>query len=332
MVIISWMQEIQDFNVLLNTYRAKAQCINYQKCDNYSFYDLQLSPGGKIKEISQILGELALGLKTPFKPHLRLITGHNLIRLEIPLSQAPNLNLFDYFTNSNIPNYKLPVLLGKTTDNQRVWMDLVQNPHLLVSGTTNSGKSSLLHNIIANLYNYSHVNLVLIDPKQIEFFKYEKLKNTNISYSYQDSLYQLDLLNELMDQRYSLIREGIDNFPYVVVIIDEFADLIMQDEENTLYKSILRLAQRSRAAKIHLILATQRPSIDIISGAIKANFPARIACKVASAIDSKVILDTSGAESLRGNGDALIKDNYRHLERFQIAYTSPTEVCTYFGN
>jgi S-DNA-T family DNA segregation ATPase FtsK/SpoIIIE len=118
----------------------------------------------------------------------------------------------------------------------------------------------------------------------------------------------------------------------MVVIIDEFADLIMQDKEDQFYVALCRLAQKCRAARIHIILATQRPSVNIINGSIKANFPARIACKVASHVDSKVILDTSGAENLLGKGDALIRDNFRHLERFQVAYTTAQEVCSYFGD
>jgi S-DNA-T family DNA segregation ATPase FtsK/SpoIIIE len=117
----------------------------------------------------------------------------------------------------------------------------------------------------------------------------------------------------------------------IVVIIDEFADLIMQDKANMFHDLLCRLAQKCRAARIHIILATQRPSVNVISGIIKANFPARIACRVASHVDSKVILDASGAENLLGKGDAMVRDNFRQNERFQIAYTTPQEVVKYFG-
>jgi S-DNA-T family DNA segregation ATPase FtsK/SpoIIIE len=115
------------------------------------------------------------------------------------------------------------------------------------------------------------------------------------------------------------------------LIIDEFADLIMQDKDDQFFSKLCRLAQKCRAARISIVLSTQRPSVNIINGAIKANFPARISCRVASHVDSKVVLDTSGAEDLIGRGDALLIDNFRHMERFQVAYTDAVEVCNYFG-
>jgi S-DNA-T family DNA segregation ATPase FtsK/SpoIIIE len=136
-----------------------------------------------------------------------------------------------------------------------------------------------------------------------------------------------------MESRYDLIRVGkpVSEMKHIVVIIDEFADLIMQDKDNEFMTLICRLAQKCRAARIHIILTTQRPSTNIINGTIKANFPARIACRVASHIDSKVVLDATGAENLLGKGDALIRDGFRYLERFQVAYTTAEEVCKYFG-
>jgi S-DNA-T family DNA segregation ATPase FtsK/SpoIIIE len=130
-----------------------------------------------------------------------------------------------------------------------------------------------------------------------------------------------------------MIRNGClaSRLPYLVLIIDEFADLIMQDIGDEFYTKLCRLAQKCRAARISIVLSTQRPSVNIINGSIKANFPARISCRVASQIDSKVIIDAGGAENLLGKGDALIKDNFRYLERFQIAYTTANEVCKYFG-
>jgi S-DNA-T family DNA segregation ATPase FtsK/SpoIIIE len=126
-----------------------------------------------------------------------------------------------------------------------------------------------------------------------------------------------------MNKRYRLMSEGfnVKNFSDTVIIIDEFSDLILQDQNKLFYKNLCTLSQKCRAAKIHIILSTQRPSNQIIDGSIKANFPARISCKVASHIDSKVILDSVGAESLMGGGDAFIKDSFRSMERFQIAYT-----------
>ncbi len=213
-------------------------------------------------------------------------------------------------------------------------MDLAQNPHLLISGTTGSGKSTLMHNIIANLLNYNAVDLYLVDPKQIEFVDYKnKFKKIVVRNTYDEAVELLSNALDTMEYRYCMMRKGLsaDTMTPIVIMIDEFADLIMQDKGETFYTVLCRLAQKCRAAKIHLILATQRPSVNIINGTIKANFPARIACRVASHVDSKVILDASGAENLLGKGDALVRDNDRFLERFQVAYTDAKEVCSVFG-
>jgi S-DNA-T family DNA segregation ATPase FtsK/SpoIIIE len=215
-------------------------------------------------------------------------------------------------------------------------MDLAQNPHMIIAGTTGSGKSALLHNIIANMLNYNDCIMYLVDPKNIEFHEYEErmARNVNVSYTYDETMFVLDSLISTMDERYRLMASGqkATDFPYILLVVDEFADLIMQDRDNQFYTKLCRLAQKCRAARISIILATQRPSVNIINGSIKANFPARIACKVASQADSKVVMDGTGAEHLLGKGDALLRDNFRQLERFQVAYTTATEVCNYFGS
>lgn len=205
-------------------------------------------------------------------------------------------------------------------------MDLSNNPHLLVAGTTGSGKTTLLHNIIVNLIINNGSILHLFDPKRIEFGYYDKLNMSNISvYNNIDEYSAIfETLNDLMETRYRLLSNNLDMaLKPIIIIIDEFGDLVLQNKQVCNY--ITKLVQKSRAAKIYMILATQRPSTKIIDGNIKANVPARIACKTASSIDSKIILDYNGAEKLIGNGDALLKDNTRNLERFQIAYVSPKQ-------
>lgn len=328
------MENIQNFNNILQSFNIKAQCINHQKVDNYFYYDLKLNPAAKVKDIQKYSDEISLALKTPCKPGVKVLHDQGVVRLEFASPRTKSLNLFDYFTNKAIPKGELMCLLGQTLDGKRMWMDLSQNPHMIVSGTTGSGKSTLLHNIIANLINYHDVDLFLVDPKSIEFSSYdEKIKSIQVSYSYDEAMVMLNSALKLMEHRYDLLRSGHDakSLKHVVIIIDEFADLIMQDKDDQFYTVLCRLAQKCRAAKINIILSTQRPSVNIINGTIKANFPARIACRVASHVDSKVVLDASGAENLLGNGDALVRDNFRFLERFQIAYTNPDEICSYFG-
>src|SRR6185436_10217908 len=317
-------QHIHDFNKILRNFNIKATCVNYKAIDNYFFYDLKLSPQTKVRDIQRYNDEISLSLKSPNKSNIKILHQEGIVRLEFAAPRTHVLKLFDYFTNNNVPKGELMCLLGQSLDGNKMWMDLAQNPHMIISGTTGSGKSTLLHNIIANLFNYSKVKLYLVDPKNVEFIEYDKkIKNdVNVSYTYHDALLVLDSLLETMEYRYSLLHSNRkEEFPPIVLIIDEFSDLIMQDVNNEFYEKLCRLAQKCRAAKIHIILSTQRPSLNIINGTIKANFPARIACRVASHVDSKVVLDATGAENLMGKGDALVKDNYRSMERFQIAYT-----------
>lgn len=327
------MDTIDNFNKILNSFNIKATCLNSNQIDNYSYYDLKLLSQGKVNDIKKYLNEFSLLLKTPNKPNMKILHSEGIIRLEFVKDRTDMLKLFDIFSNKNIPKGNIMCLLGQTLNASPLWMDLSQNPHLIISGATGSGKSTLLHNIIANLFNYNNVDLFLVDPKRIEFSLYEYKKNIKVFHTYDETL---DLINgalELMEIRYDFIKRNPNlKLKPIVIMIDEFSDLILQDKEEKFYLSLCKLAQKCRAASIHIVLSTQRPSVNFINGSIKANFPARVACRVASHIDSRVILDATGAEHLLGKGDALIRDNTRFLERFQIAYTTPQEVSQYFLN
>lgn len=325
---------IQDFNNILQAFKIKATCVDALNKDNYFYYDLRLNAGGKVKDIQKYMDEISLALCAPTKPSVKVLHNKGVLRLEFISEQNKELKLFDYFTNHNVPPEGIKCLLGQTVSGNRMWINLSDNPHMIVAGTSGSGKSTLLHNIIANIINYNDVELILIDPKQIEFTYYEgRLNKTKVHFSFEAALNVISNLIDVMEFRYDLLKIGkpLTQIKPIVVIIDEFADLISQDSQHILYNNLCRLTQKCRAAKIHFILSTQRPSVNIINGAIKANFPARIACRVSSHVDSKVILDATGAENLVGKGDALIRDHSRFLERFQIAYTNAEEVCKYFG-
>jgi DNA segregation ATPase FtsK/SpoIIIE, S-DNA-T family len=329
------METIEHFNEILKSFKIKASCINCKDLENYFYYDLRLNPNARVRDIEKFSNEISLALKTAGKPSVKVLYDEGVVRLEFASPNARNLKLLDYFTNSDIPDGEINCLLGQSVDGKKVWMDLAQNPHMIIAGTTGSGKSTLLHNIIANIINYNDVNLYLVDPKQIEFCDYASRlpKRCKVYSSYDETLALLHAALRTMEYRYGLIRNGTSasTIKSSVFIIDEFADLILQDKGDEFYMVLCRLAQKCRAARMHIILATQRPSVNIINGTIKANFPARIACRVASHYDSQVILDAVGAENLLGRGDALIRDNFRNLERFQIAYTNAKEVCALFG-
>ena len=326
------MDTIQQFNQILNSFNIKATCLSTHQVDNYVYYDLKLHPRAKVKEIQKYSDEISLALKKS-KPSVKVLHEQGVVRVEFASPREKPLKLFDLFTNDDVPSGGLVCMLGQTVDGNKVWVDLLDNPHCLVAGTTGSGKSTLLHNVIANVFNYNDADLYLIDPKRIEFTQYEGVRNTQVYTTYDDVIEFLSNMIDIMEARYEKIRTGWDpkNFKPILIIIDEFADLVMQDKGDMFFDRLCRLAQKCRAARMSIMIATQRPSVNIVNGAIKANFPARIACKVASHVDSKVILDTVGAENLLGKGDALLRDNSRNMERFQVAYTDATEVCQIFG-
>jgi S-DNA-T family DNA segregation ATPase FtsK/SpoIIIE len=215
-------------------------------------------------------------------------------------------------------------LLGENLRGDPIWFDIGKTPHLLVAGCTGSGKSSLLHTLITNLLYRHRLWLYLLDPKNTEYHRYADHANVKVLPTYQDALDIMTMLLEYMEDRYAQMRAhgwATKDFDPIVVIVDEFADLIMQDAGLVLMQTICRLAQKCRAANIYLVLATQRPSVDVITGSIKANFPARLCCRVASKIDSRIVLDANGAEKLLGNGDALITAGDYSMERFQVAWS-----------
>lgn len=245
----------------------------------------------------------------------------------------------------------LPIIIGTNSDGDRLVSYLTRMPQLLIAGATGQGKTILIHDIIVTLLfskTPEELQFVLIDPKMVEFGVYHPLKdsylfkingiNEPIISDTDDAKTALESLCEEMDRRYALLNTaGVMNvtqfnersaskLPYIVVIIDEYADLVMTLEKE-IEKPIIRLAQKARTVGIHLILATQRPSTNIITGLIKANFPARIAFKVSYSIDSKVILDTDGAEKLLDRGD-LIYSSENLVERVKAPFVDTPEISS----
>jgi S-DNA-T family DNA segregation ATPase FtsK/SpoIIIE len=324
------MEEIEKLNNIFNAFSIKAKCIDYSAIRNMSLYDIALEPGTKVKTISAFSNELALALKAKSSPMIKILSEQGIVRLEV-LTDKPQKVSF-YNTREVPKGHKIPLYLGSSIDGEEMWIDLANNPHTLIAGCTGSGKSTLLHTIIANCLNIES-SIFVIDTKNIEFQDYAKC-GVSITNSYEQALNTIKILHSEMDRRYNALTNDIsylNSYKPIILIIDEFADLSMQDDSKELFNVLCRLLQKCRAANIYCVLATQRPSTDIVNGAIKANFPARISCKVASSIDSRVILGIGGAESLAGNGDSIV-NNYKYsYQRFQAAYTSSKEVCAYNG-
>lgn len=321
------MDKVQEMNICLQNYIKDVYCNNYFINKNYFYYDFILSGKAKIKNLESVSKEISTYIKAPCFPEISFLVSEGKIRFEYFSPRTDILNFFDLYNKEPEQKSKLSCLLGESKNSDKVYLDIKEAPHVLVSGTTGSGKSSLLHNFVANFLLKDDVEIYLVDPKRCEFFQYEDVNKTSVTYDVDEAIVILKDIVEIMNFRYS----KRNNYHPIVVIIDEFADLIIQDVSNEIMKYICILAQKARAARIHLILSTQRPSIDIVKGVIKANFPTRIACKVATHVDSKVILDKVGAENLYGKGDAILKDPQNNFIRFQIAYTNPEEVISKIG-
>ncbi|MGH3024187.1 MAG: DNA translocase FtsK, partial [Gaiellaceae bacterium] len=276
------------------------------------------------------------------------IPGKQAVGVELP-NTSPNLvTLGDIYDDLPPTSSPLSVWLGKDISGQSVWTDLARMPHILLAGTTGSGKSGCINTVLTSILlraTPDEVRMILIDPKRIELGFYESIPHlltSVVSSPKQASAALINVVAE-MERRYerlSLLRarnlpeanrqlrsRGETPLPYLLVVIDELADLMMVSPQEV-EDAVIRLAQKSRAVGIHLVLATQRPSVDVITGMIKANVPSRIAFAVSSQTDSRVILDTSGAESLLGQGDMLFKPlGTSRLQRVQGAYVSEEEIA-----
>jgi DNA segregation ATPase FtsK/SpoIIIE, S-DNA-T family len=326
-----------------------------------TLYEIVPAPGIRIIKIKNLEDDLAMSLAALGIRIIAPIPGRGTIGIEVP-NQNPELVSMKSILGSKKfmeSNAELPVALGKTISNETYTFDLTKMPHILVAGATGQGKSVGLNVIIMSLVYRKHpaeLKFVFIDPKKVELNLYSILEKhylaklpseeDGIISDVQNVKYTLNSLLKEMDQRYDLlkkvhvrsVKEYNDKFvqrrlnpdkghrflPYIVVIIDEFADLIMTAGKE-IEMPIARIAQKARAVGIHMIIATQRPSTNIITGVIKANFPTRIAFKVVSMIDSRTILDTPGANQLIGKGDMLISSGST-VTRVQCAFIDTPEV------
>ncbi len=326
-----------------------------------TLYEIVPAPGVRISKFRNISDDIALSLSALGIRIIAPIPGRGSIGIEVPNKSRQMVALRDVLNSDKFRKAKmaLPIALGKTIQNETLVVDLAKMPHLLIAGATGQGKSVGINTIIMSLLYKQHpaeVKLVLVDPKKVELSLYSRLENHFLTLmpGQEESIITenkkvINTLNSLvieMDERYKLLKAaGVRNIveynqkfserrlnpndghkflPYIVMIIDEFADLIMTAGKE-IELPIARIAQLARAVGMHLIIATQRPSVKIITGAIKANFPARLAFRVTSLIDSRTILDSSGAEQLVGQGDMLLSQGTDNV-RVQCAFVDTPEV------
>ena len=335
-----------------------------------TLYEIIPAKGVRIAKIKNLEDDIALSLSALGIRIIAPIPGKGTIGIEVPNSKPEVVSMRSVIASKKFQEskFELPIAIGKTITNETFTFDLVKMPHLLVAGATGQGKSVGLNAILTSLLYKKHpaqLKFVLIDPKKVELSIYTKIENhflatlpdadESIITDVQKVVQTLNSLTIEMDARYDLLKKAHarnikeyntkfikrklnpDNghrfLPYIVVVIDEFADLIMTAGKEV-ELPIARIAQLARAIGIHMIIATQRPSTNIITGVIKANFPARIAFKVSSMIDSRTILDTPGANHLIGRGDMLISHN-SELVRVQCAFVDTPEVeniVTFIGD
>lgn len=335
-----------------------------------TLYEIVPAPGVRISRIKNLEDDIALSLAALGIRIIAPIPGKGTIGIEVPnvrksVVSMRTLLASEKFQNSN---FSLPIAIGKKIDNENFIVDLASMPHLLMAGATGQGKSVGLNAILVSLLYKKHpsqLKFVLVDPKKVELSLYRRIEKhflaklpgeeESIITDTKKVVHTLNALCIEMDNRYDLLKEahcrnikeynekftarklnpekGHQYLPFIVLVVDEFADLIMTAGKEV-EMPIARLAQLARAIGIHLIIATQRPSVNIITGTIKANFPARIGFKVSSKIDSRTILDAGGAEQLIGKGDMLVSYN-GEITRLQCAFVDTPEVervCEFIGD
>lgn len=351
-------------NQIINTlrnYDIEIQKISATVGPTVTLYEIVPAAGVRISRIKNLEDDIALSLAALGIRIIAPIPGKGTIGIEVPNVKKTVVSMKTLLSSEKFQHntFALPIAVGKRIDNENFIVDLASMPHLLMAGATGQGKSVGLNAILVSLLYKKHpsqLKLVLVDPKKVELSLYRHIERHFLAKLpgeedaiITDTKKVINTLNALcieMDNRYDLLKEagcrnireynekfvarklnpqkGHQYLPFIVLVVDEFADLIMTAGKE-IEMPIARLAQLARAVGIHLIIATQRPSVNIITGTIKANFPARIAFKVSSKVDSRTILDTGGAEQLIGKGDMLISYN-GELTRLQCAFVDTPEV------
>ncbi|MDB4075718.1 DNA translocase FtsK [Crocinitomicaceae bacterium] len=354
----------------LQDYKIEIKRIMATVGPTVTLYEIVPAAGVRISKIKNLEDDIALSLAALGIRIIAPIPGKGTIGIEVPNSKPEMVSMRSLIASKKFQesDFELPVVMGKTITNETYTFDLTKMPHLLVAGATGQGKSVGLNAILVSILYKKHpaqVKFVLVDPKKVELTLYNKIERHFLAKLpgeedaiITDTSKVVNTMNSLcieMDERYELLKQaqvrtikeynvkfiarklnpenGHRYLPYIVVLIDEFADLIMTAGKE-IEQPIARIAQLARAIGIHLIVATQRPSVNVITGMIKANFPARIAFRVLSKIDSRTILDGSGADQLIGRGDMLVS-NGQETVRLQCGFVDTPEVeeiCAFIGD
>ncbi len=342
-------QKICDLLDKLSMFKIEGDVVRTYTGPVVTTFEFKPAPNVKVSKILNLQDDLAMALKAQTIRIQAPIPGKDVVGIEVPNEDTQTIYLKEMLESELFENSKSPLtmILGKDIVGKPFITDLKKLPHLLIAGTTGSGKSVGINSMILSLlYKNSpdNLKLVMIDPKMLEFSMYNDIPHllTPVITKAGDAINALANMVGEMERRYTLMsqtktknienynekgkKEGFETLPYIVVVIDELADLMMTSGKDVEY-SIARLAQMARASGIHLIVATQRPSVDVVTGLIKANLPSRLSYKVGQKIDSKIILDSMGAESLLGRGDMLFTPpGMSGLVRIHAPWSSEDEI------
>jgi len=307
------------FFSLLNSFGVKAEYVKLENKKFFDVYDIKLSPGVRSSKLDRMLVDLGMAIESHAHPVGYPVLRDGVYRIEVQKAELESPTFQSVARSFDASSYS-PIALGSDHHGEPLFVDLNRIPNLLVGGTTGSGKSVLLHSFILSLLKCDAC-LYLIDPKTVEFSMYSDLDSVkSLVHTVEDAHLLIEDVRGLMETRFTYLSKAKvrsaseynervspeKRMRPVVIVVDEWADLVLQDKD--IQKPLCLVAQKGRAAGISIILATQRPSCRVISGLIKANFPGRIALKVASAIDSRVILDSNGAEKISDVGTGLYVD------------------------
>ena len=329
---------------VLSELGVPAKVVNRVAGPSFSRLELTMPTGVSVQKIDPLEDDIAMRLGKPTRFEVP-IPGKNAFGIEVPNKRRECVGLKELLRDAQTPSDGILYCAGLNIEREPVWKDIAKAPHILVAGSTGSGKSCFLHALIASLlfaYTPDRLRLALVDLKRVEFGVYNGLPHLYTEKAVdtdEGTLALLQALCEEMERRYELLSQNVcrnlaeynrttsARLPYIVTVIDEYADLSLSPRHKEFDALIRSLSQKARACGIHLILATQRPSVDVISGTIKSNFPTRAAFALASKDDSRTVLGTNGAEQLLGGGDMLYSDaGADRLLRLQAPYITDDEI------
>ena len=340
----SIIDNVNHLENVLKQFGIDAKVVNYEYGPTITRYEITIPAGIKVSKVTSLSDDIAMNLAAESIRIEAPIPGKNTIGIETPNKIKEPVHFSNIIQNKELEKGELNVILGKDIVGRDKIIDITKMPHLLIAGQTGSGKSVAVNTLIATLISKKsekEVKFIMVDPKMVELMPYNDIPHLLVPVIIDPQQAAIALkwaVNEMENRYKQLMENGVRNIksynslkyvekmPYIVIIIDELADLMMV-ASGSVEESIARIAQKARAVGIHLVVATQRPSTDVITGMIKANLPSRISFALRSQIDSRTILDSAGAEKLLGQGDMLLLENgSSKLERIQGAFISDEEV------